>query len=152
MRARNLFILAFALGFLFSLGWAQEPRTLEPGRSLERNIAGGESHLYQIKLAAGQFVRLIVQQKGIDVAVQLMTPDGKPLVEVNFTDGFGQESLSQEVTVSGDYLIIVRAVTATAPKGAYEAKLTLKATATAEDKKWIQAERLFMEGLASVRQ
>ena len=145
MRTRNLFVLPFALGSLFGLGWAQEPQPLEPGRSLERNIAGGESHVYQVKLAAGQFLRIVVVQKGIDVAVQLMTPDSKPPVEVNFTDGFGQESLSREVTISGDYRIVIRTVMATAPKGAYEAKLEVKAVATAQDKQRIEVERLLAE-------
>ena len=121
------------------------PPKLESGRTVEREIAGGESHTYQVKLTAGQLVRITLQQKRVDVAVQLVTPDSKPLVEVNFTDGFGQESLSQDVAVGGDYRIVIRTVTATARKGAYEAKLEMKAAATAQDKQRIEAERLQAE-------
>jgi CHAT domain-containing protein/Flp pilus assembly protein TadD len=125
------------------------PPKLESGKTVEREIAVGESHTYQVKLTAGQFVRLTLQQKGIDVAVQLITPDSKTLVEVNFTDGFGQESLSQDVAVGGDYRIVIRTGTATVPKGAYEAKLELKAAANAQDKQRIEAERLLAEAYKS---
>jgi hypothetical protein len=43
-----------------------EPKTLVPGQPLERDIAGGQLHAYQLKLAAGQFMRVVVEQKGID--------------------------------------------------------------------------------------
>ena len=40
----------------------QEMR-LEPGRAVESEIVGGQSHTYQINLAAGQFVRLRLDQR-----------------------------------------------------------------------------------------
>src|SRR5262249_51165154 len=132
------------------IGQAQsepEIRLLVPGKPVERQIAGGESHIYRVKLTAGQFVRLIVEQKGIDVAVQLMTPEGKPLIEAEFTGPFGQESLCQEVAVGGDYRIVIRTVAATAPKGAYDAKLEVRAVAVAQDKQRIDAERLLAEAV-----
>ena len=121
---------------------AQEAQKLEFGQRLDRAIAGGESHQYQITLAAGQFMRIIVLQRGSDVAVQLITPDGKPLIEAELTDSFGQESLCQEVTAGGDYRIVIRTIAATAPAGAYEAQLEVKTAATAQDKQRIEAERL----------
>ena len=51
--------------------------TLETGKSVERAIAGGESHTYQIPLTADQFVRLRVDQKVLDTTLILTGPDGK---------------------------------------------------------------------------
>jgi CHAT domain-containing protein len=120
----------------------QEIGVLEPGKAIERAIAGGESHTYKIHLTTGQFVRFIVEQKGIDVAVQLMTLDSKRLIEADFTGTVGQESLSLEVAGGGDYRIVVQTLTTAAPKGAYGVKLEVKAAATAEDRQRIEAERL----------
>ena len=103
----------------------QNAQKLESGQRVDREIAGGQSHQYQITLAAGQFMRLTVQKKGIDVAIQLIAPDGKLPIEAAFTGPFGQESLCQEVAVGGDYHIVIRTVATTASKGAYEA--TMKA-------------------------
>src|SRR5262249_13521550 len=137
--------LALVLCFVVTAQSAQETQTLVSGKPIEREIAGGESHIYQIQLAAGQFMHLVVRQKGIDVGVQLMAPGNKPLAEANLTDGFGQESLSHEAAVGGDYRIAIRTVAAAAPIGAYEAKLEVKLAATAQDKQRIETERLLAE-------
>ena len=138
--------LLFALCCLSGLAVAQGTNSLEPGRAVEREIAGGESHTYQLVLQAGQFVRVVVEQNGIDVAVALIAPDGKQLAEANLSSGaFGQEPLSHEAAVSGDYRIVVRTIAATAPKGAYQVRQEVKAAATAQDKQRIAAELLLAE-------
>ena len=145
MTKKLLSILTLMLGCL-GLGVAaqtmQESQPLQAGKPVEREIAGGQSHTYQLKLTTGQFMRVLVEQKGIDIALALIGPDGKQLTEANFTASFGRESLSHEVVVSGDYRIIVRTLAATAPKGGYEVRLEVKAAATAQDKQRIAAEWL----------
>jgi hypothetical protein len=121
-----------------------EIRPLVSGQPVEREMLGGEAHTYQVTLQAGQFMRVMVEQKGIDVAVALVAPDQKHRIEANIFSS-GQESLSYETAVSGDYQIVVRAVAAKAPKGMYEVQLELKAAATAPDKQRIAAERMLQE-------
>src|SRR5262249_7811363 len=58
-------------------------RVLEQGKPIERELAGGQSHAYQITLSAGQFMKVIVEQRGIDVVVELLGPDAKPIMEFN---------------------------------------------------------------------
>ena len=142
---KTLCVLTLTLGFVMTVQAAQEPQTLVPGKAVEREIAGGESHTYQISLTAGQFMRVVVEQKGIDVAVQMITSDGKPLIEADFTGTHGKESLSREIAVGGDYRMVVRTQTATAPKGGYEMRLQVKAAATEQDKQRVEAERLLAE-------
>ena len=44
-------------------------RPLEQGNVIEREMTGGEMHAYRLTLAAGQYVYVTVNQKGIDVVV-----------------------------------------------------------------------------------
>lgn len=73
------------LGMSASAQSPAEPTTLVPGQPVERQIAGGQSHAYRLTLQAGQFVRVVVEQRGIDVKLALSSPDGKPLVESDLT-------------------------------------------------------------------
>src|SRR5262245_22906064 len=58
-------------------GAAQSPSTtFTEGLVLERDLQGGETHVYPVDLQAGQFLRVRVQEEGIDVAVRLLDPTG----------------------------------------------------------------------------
>src|SRR5215470_16220050 len=64
--------------------------TLEAGKTIERQLSGGESHAFKITLALGQRLRVIADQHGIDIAIKISTFDGRQLVEMdspNFTQG-----------------------------------------------------------------
>jgi tetratricopeptide (TPR) repeat protein len=144
--------LLLACSLLCIIARGQE-MTLQPGNPVEREIAGGQSHTYPIKLSAGQFMRVAAVQKEINIVVALADAEGKEIWEANFSNNFGgRESLSYEAATPGEYQVIVRPFSNTAQKGTYELGLEVKAAATAEDRKRIQAERLFMEGLNSLRQ
>ena len=41
------------------------PRPLEVGKPLERELAGGAKHLYELQLSPQQYLHLIVDQRGI---------------------------------------------------------------------------------------
>src|SRR4030095_2906378 len=43
----------------------KEARLLEPGKPIKRELAGGHNHTYQIRLSAGQFLKVIIEQQGI---------------------------------------------------------------------------------------
>jgi len=124
-------------------------RVLEPGKAIEQEMAGGQKHTYQITLQAGQFLRAVVEQKGIDVALALVTPSGKEVAAVNFTRAGGLESLSYEAAVGGGYQFAVRAVSAAPITGAYQVRLEVGAAATAQNKQRIAAEQLLAEALNS---
>src|SRR5262249_43246072 len=59
----------------------KDARPLEPGKPIEREMAGGQSHDYQITLSAGQFMQVIVEQRGLDVVIGLLGPDSKQSME-----------------------------------------------------------------------
>src|SRR5262245_53075528 len=62
---------------------ADEQLSLEPGKLIERELSGGQSHSYKITMISGQYLHILVEQRGIDVAVALFTPDGKKISEEN---------------------------------------------------------------------
>src|SRR5262245_4701210 len=57
----------------------QESISLELGKPVERELSGGQSHSYKITMISGQYLQVVVTQRGIDVAVALFTPDGKKI-------------------------------------------------------------------------
>lgn len=59
----------------------EEIPTLEHKTPVERELAGGQAHSYRVSLNAGQYVRVMVEQKGIDVAMTLFSPDEAKLAE-----------------------------------------------------------------------
>ena len=83
---------------------------LADGLSLERELHGGESHVYPVELQAGQFLRVIVREEGIDVIVRLLDPQGAELTGV---DGIAarrsDEDLAALAPVSGLYRLEIRA-------------------------------------------
>src|SRR5215813_622356 len=62
---------------------AQESVSLEPGKPVERELSGGQSHSYKVTMGSGQYLHVLVAQRGIDVAVALFTPDGKKVSEAD---------------------------------------------------------------------
>src|SRR5262249_11265486 len=58
---------------------AEESQLLEPGKPVERELSGGRSHFYKSNLTSGQYLQIVVSQRGIDVVVALYTPDGKKI-------------------------------------------------------------------------
>ncbi len=153
MPSKRFPLLLLLLSWFPAPSQAQEAQPLLPDMPIEREIAGGQTQTYAIRLRAGQFIRVVAVQKGINLALTLMAPDGKELWEANFSGIIGgQESLSYEAAADAEYRIVIRPLSDTAKKGIYQLELEVKAAATAEDKKRIKAERVLMEGLKSVRQ
>src|SRR5262249_37013769 len=131
-------------------GFAQERqdlRALEPGNPIEKKLAGGEAHSYMVILTAGQFLHVIVDQRGIDVVVALYGPDGQKLTEVDSPNGAqGPEPVFFVSEAAGSYRLEGRALGKNASAGRYEAKITELRAATAQDRSRVAAERAFFEG------
>ncbi|HXD34595.1 MAG TPA: tetratricopeptide repeat protein [Pyrinomonadaceae bacterium] len=119
--------------------------TLELNKSIERELAGNQSHAYSIALKAGQYLRLVVDQRGIDVVVALFGPGGGKIVEVDSPNGTqGPESLSAIADISGTYRLEVRSLEKDVSAGRYEVKIQELRAATTQDNSRVAAERTFM--------
>jgi CHAT domain-containing protein len=124
----------------------QESVSLELGKPIERELSGGISHFYKITMTSGQFLRVVVEQQGIDVAVALSTPDGKKIFESNLERAVeGTEAISTISDSAGEYIIEVRSPEKTAKPGRYKIKAEELKTATDEDRRRVAGESIFRE-------
>jgi CHAT domain-containing protein/tetratricopeptide (TPR) repeat protein len=123
-------------------------RRLEPGRPIERALAGGQSHSYQFTLAADQYLLVTVEQRGIDVMVQLLGPDDKQIMEFDSEiRDYGQEPVSQVAEVSGSYRLNVRVKQEVAQPGRYEIRVVELRAATGRDRALQEGRQLLAEGV-----
>src|SRR5687767_5374997 len=88
---------------------AQEITLLELGKPIERELSGGQEHGYQISLTEGQYASIIVEQRGIDVVVQLQGKEGRGIVSF---DGEYRSQREEKVEMvggaTGSYRLSVR--------------------------------------------
>jgi hypothetical protein len=115
-----LFLVAPASSRVISI----QNDTLERGTSIERELKSGQADSYRTTLVAGQYLHLIVEQRGIDVVVRLVGPDGARQMEKDSPNGsFGPELVFFLADVSGEYRVDVQALESEAPPGRYELKV-----------------------------
>jgi CHAT domain-containing protein/tetratricopeptide (TPR) repeat protein len=121
---------------------------LEPDQSLEKTLAGGHSDTFEIAAAAGQFLHIVVEQLGIDVALTLSGPNGKQIGSMDSPNGaFGLEQISAIADTAGSYRLQVSSGDNTAPSGRYTVKLAPLKSPSDADRARIIAERLFSEAV-----
>lgn len=93
--------------------WAAEARgpveKLDAGAVIERRFASSTPHLYRLRLEADHYVRLAVEQHGVDVELRLTGPDGRTSVELDLSEGqLGNEDVAVVADQAGDCTLAVR--------------------------------------------
>jgi CHAT domain-containing protein len=119
--------------------------TLELGKPIEREIAGGQTQSYHITLLEDQFASISIRRSGIATIEQLFAPDGKPVVR--FTSEWRpaiSENLGFVSAAAGIYRLDVRAPTRGAT-GSYEIRVSEIRPATEHDRLIHEARRLNLE-------
>jgi CHAT domain-containing protein/Tfp pilus assembly protein PilF len=125
---------------------SQQIRQLEPGKPIERELMAGQSHSYQMTHATGKYVKLAVDQRGIDVLVKLSGPDGKPITEFNSEKGTQREETVEWVAEeTGSYRLDVVAKHNDAAAGRYEIQVVEIRAATESDHALHEARKLNTE-------
>jgi CHAT domain-containing protein len=125
-----------------------DARVLEQGKPIEREIAGGETHRYRITLVAGQFLSLVLDQRGIDVIATVFGPNGQQFPAMNIANSTQElRPILVLAEVTGDYRLEVRPRTQEAA-GRYEVKIEELRGATPQDGVRIAAQKAFAEGCA----
>ncbi|HKX31093.1 MAG TPA: CHAT domain-containing tetratricopeptide repeat protein [Blastocatellia bacterium] len=113
----------------------EKVRLLEPGKPIQRELMSGMRHPYRIQLAAGQFLKAIVTQQGIDLIVRVTGPDGKQILELNAESRLqGQEPVSLVAETAGDYQLVIRPTLKESPAGSYEIRIEALRVATEQDR------------------
>ena len=98
------------------------PQRLSATFLLERELAGGELHPYDIELLAGDYVRVVFDQRGIDVIPVVRDPGGDVLFR-NDTGEWGREEASFIAPVTGIYRVDATPARGDAPRGGYEIRV-----------------------------
>lgn len=124
------------------------PVTLEPGKPLDRHLAPGETHRYQIKLEAAQCAAIEVEQRGVDVVVQVLGTDNVVAAEVDDEPGRrGAEKLGIVADQPGSYTVAIKAKWKTLA-GDYEIRLAEVRNPTDRDRTLYKVQQLRTQGRA----
>ena len=109
----------------------------------EQKLNPGEKQTFPLNLKVGDYLRVRVEQKGIDVVVRLIQPDGKIHNEVDSPNGtIGPETLILLCEHEGRYTLEIESLDKQAPPGMYLIKLEGLRPATAQDRTEIEIENL----------
>lgn len=123
------------------------PQTLTLGEPIQRELSAGQVHSYQIQLNAGEYSRVLIDQRGIVVAPELFAPDKTQSARALIArDHKGSIAISIIAEVSGAYRLEIHSRGKNDAQGRYEVKMAELRPATAEDKTRVDAERAFQEG------
>src|ERR1700694_5912332 len=91
-------------------------------RARRRELSNGEAHSYYITLHAGDYLRAVVEQLGIDARVTLFAPDNRELAQRNCRE-FGPSPTSLIADSDGRYRLEVRPLDSTDAHGQYDLKI-----------------------------
>src|SRR2546423_1482933 len=106
---------------------------LKAGKTIKREIKGGDTHTYTFTLRRGEFLRAVATSHGVDVLATLYGPGGKELLTVNLLNYPGPEPVSYVAEQEGTYLLEVYSRAREAMSGRYELASELRASATKAD-------------------
>ncbi|HEV7684377.1 MAG TPA: tetratricopeptide repeat protein, partial [Pyrinomonadaceae bacterium] len=124
-----------------------QAQTLKYGSAITREMASVDVHIYELRLTAGQFAHVRVDQRGIDVVVRVYGPDGKQVAEVDGPSGMqGPEPVYLVAEADGSYRLEIHSLEAGAAPGSYEVSIKQLRVATAKDRTWVAAQTTYAEG------
>src|SRR5215813_6716605 len=127
-------------------GNEKDLRVLEAGKPIRSELAGGQKHAYRVGMNADQFLKVIVEQQGIDVVVDVSGPDGKQILEFDSESRpQGKEEVSLVAESAGSFLLTVRPRLNGAPAGSYEIRIEELRVATGADCALNDARKQFEE-------
>jgi tetratricopeptide (TPR) repeat protein len=107
------------------------------------------AHYYVLSLSSAQYVRVTLDQFGIDVVITLLGVDGQEIREIDDAIGTrGQEEVSWITNVAGEYRLKVRPKEIAPPLGQYEISIVEQRAAAPADSKRVAAVRAFALGEA----
>ena len=119
-----MYSVRLALAIVFGAGWMGVPlraelTVLDLKRPVEGALAGGESREYAIALKAGQYARIAVEQRSINVAITVFSPDLKERFTED-SDPIGDDQAVEMIAdLAGTYRVRIR-IDEKAPSGPYD--------------------------------
>lgn len=126
---KRFFSFVSALFFLVlaasSSAFSQTAQNLVLNQSIEREIKGGETQIFTVEIAAGQAARVEIEQRGVDVSLAAVNPQGERFIETESPSGVqGNDLILVTARETGIYRIEVSPADPRAAAGKYT--ITLK--------------------------
>ena len=109
---------------------------------VERELGPGQTDVFTVDLAAGQFLHVVIEPKGLDVGLAIEDPEGKTLITIDRVTRV-EPAASLVADRSGWYRVKVGKSSRTAETGRYRIEMTDLRPPTDEDRARIQAEKEF---------
>jgi CHAT domain-containing protein/Tfp pilus assembly protein PilF len=120
---------------------------LENGKPIEGQLAGAEVHVYQVSLNRDQYLRVVIDHKGLNSLLKIFGPDRQEIADVHEPGSTeGSESLSILAGTAGIYRLQVSSLSKDARPGYYTIRIEELRPQQATDKSRIRAERIFIQG------
>ena len=102
------------------------------GKSIERELLGATSHSYRVRVASGEYIRLIVDKRDLDILVKVFAQDSQKIHE--FTSRrYGPTEVSWVAKSSGICRLDLGQLEASARAGRYELRIETIRAATPQD-------------------
>lgn len=111
-----------------------------------RELSGGQKHIYQLTLTQGQYAKVTVEQRGVDVVAHLLAADGQLCANVDSRRTTeGSERIELVAEASGNHRIEIEPSLPKIGAGTYSIQVTEVREATANDKLLHEARNDFYE-------
>ena len=120
MKLHILLIATLAL----ATAHTQQPTALVAGLNIERTLGTGETHTYTVTLDEGAAIIGEADQRGVDLVVEILDPDGKLIRSIDSPNGTkGPEPIDLTASKPGQYTLRIRMLVAKAEPGKYAMKI-----------------------------
>lgn len=116
--------------------------TLIIGEAISKELQGGALHTYEVDLSENQFAFATLEQKGIDVLIEILAPNGEKVEQIDTPNGeYGLEHIRFISTSKGKYKLVIQSFDKNAPAGSYLLTLKEIRVPTQMDKNHVMAQR-----------
>ncbi|RPH55672.1 tetratricopeptide repeat protein, partial [bacterium] len=120
------------------------PRLKDPKDRSPQKIRAGVRHLYRFDLEGGWFLLFVVEQEGVDLAVEVSTDNRERLFQVDGLNGKrGPEPVPLLAETPSSFNVQVSTAD---PEGKYRVRIDRHRPATAEDRAWAAGARAYWRG------
>jgi CHAT domain-containing protein/Tfp pilus assembly protein PilF len=147
--ARVLLAVGCVVWGISTPGLAAESTTLELRQTLEGHLQAGEWRDYQVHLEAGQYARVTVEQRTINLSIDVAGAAGKKLFAIDGTDIGDAETAEFIADARGDYRVRVSPSEVKAPDGSYRIVLEEVEAGSERDRIRVQAARSFASAMVA---
>ena len=120
---------------------------------IERELVPGQTDLFKVSVSAGQFIHVVVEEKGVASIVVLADPKGQPLATADNPPNrvFGPLPVSAVAEVGGEYEIRVEKSSQNLDTGPYRIELNELHGPTEQDRTRLHAETEFYAAVHNER-